>query len=70
MPWYLCTECEEWETLLSKCLEVDEEDYICCYCFEAKAHEDEDELSLMICQMMDEEERKNPKCRAKMRRVK
>jgi hypothetical protein len=66
----LCTECEEWETKLSACMVEDPDDYICCYCFEAKANEDQDELSLMIINLFAEEERKNPKCRAKMRRVK
>jgi len=66
MQWFLCSDCEEWETYLSKSMIDNPEEYICCYCFEHRAIEEQDELSLMISSIFEKE----VKFRAKMRRAK
>lgn len=64
MKWFLCSVCNEWETLLSSSFVEFEDEVVCKYCFEEQAYEENDEISLMIIEMMKGQRE------AKMRRVK
>ena len=58
LRYYLCSECEEYEIQLDPC-DVDEH-ITCDFCFERKAIEEKDELSLMIIRHLEEARKQNP----------